>query len=359
MSAPHAKPDPSEKEPPILKPWKAWTASALTIVLLLAVLSVLPSKSVVATDACGSHLDLFCRMDAHQGVVTFLTLVIALVAGVMAYLSLHGAGMAAAQAQAHEKQEKHSIETRYKTLVLEMSYECVHNLHHLMDMISWTPPADDDTNEYEGCALADRADWPFLDFRYADRLFDVAYVGLLERDAPAVLGFLDHALRNARYIEQSAHSSAPAAPAKPLVWMSEHLLRVLVCLRYRASVDPSAEDVAGIAKRVLVAAKLDDLLNPGPRTTRTRLEAGLAAITDEDAKTPISIDIELRDRVRFVRHKRDVESSTRTASVSCGTPKKRDGREFDTSVACFEPKGGKMTPLLEELKRMPDPPPRP
>ena len=296
----------------------------MTIALVLAVLSLLPKKSVAAPGACG-HLDPICLMDAHPGVVAFLTLVIALTAGLIAYLSLYGDAAVTARALDLKHEEADRLKARYNTLVLETLYECVHHLRHLTDAISWRPPVDPATNEYAGCVLTD---WPVLNFRYADRLLDVPYVQTLEQDAPAVLGFLDHALRNARYIEQSVNSSAPAALAERVVWMSEHLLRVLICLRYRSLTDPAAENsVAGIAKRVLVAADLDDLLDPDMGVTRSQ--------------TPIATEIELRDRVRFVRHAEG-----------------RDGRKLDSSVAFFAPEG-EATQLLEELKGMDDPPPRP
>ncbi len=292
--------------------------AAVAVVLIalssvIAALLLLPGKTQTS---CGG--DLLCRADAHQGVIAFATLVIALLAGLIAYLSFSVERVAKARVDALAKEERLRDEQRYRALLGEMLYEAVHNLLHLIDGIS-PPAAIDESHEYDGWKLEGR---PVLSVRYADQLLDLPYAEKLRRDVPDVLGFIDHALRNARFIDRPGDTPAEQeALVKCVVWMSEHLLRVLACVRYRATKHTT---VWTIARSVLDAAGLSSALNPGDR--------------DPDEKRT---ETELRDRVRFVR----IEA-------------KRDKREFDTIVACFGPEGNE-TELFKSLKKMPDPPRRP
>jgi hypothetical protein len=282
---------------------RAVAALVIPTAAIVGVLIALPSTSVIAMGTC-ARLDVVCRADAHQGVVAGLALVIALVAGLFAYLSLRG-----------ERLEQRRVQTRYERLLGEMLYEAVHNLRHLTEVIGWAPPTPPGANEYERCTLAA---WPTLDFRYAERLLEIPYVDKLQRDAPAVIGFLDHALRNARFIDRQDPSPAGlTAAAKPAVWMTEHILRVLVCVRYR-----SGDGLAQRAREVL-NAELYAEMNPGP------------------PRPGIASETELRDVVRLVRLER-----------------RRDRRALDTTIALFEPEGPPAQ-LFRSLRSMPDPPARP
>jgi hypothetical protein len=289
--------------------------AVIALSLVIATLLLLPGK---APTSCAG--DLFCRADAHQGVIAFATLVIALLAGLLAYFSFSAERVAEARVDELERHEAWQDQQRYRALLGEMLYEAVHNLSHLVGGIS-PPAAIDPNSEYDGWKLDGR---PVLSVRYADQLLDLPYAEKLKRDVPDVLGFIDHALRNARFIERPAYTPAEQeALVKSVVWMSEHLLRVLACVRYRSAKHTSVP-ASAIAESVLKTAGLSSALDPGDR--------------DPDEKR---IETELRDRVRFVR----LEA-------------RRDKREFDTIVACFGLEGNE-TELFKSLKKMSDPPTRP
>jgi hypothetical protein len=287
-----------------LMPALAVGALMLLVAFVLGALVLAPRRSVVAAGSC-SRFDVVCLADAHPGVMSFITLLLGLAAGVIAYRTLRVEALAQARVRADDVQQQH----RYVGLLRETLYETVHNLRHLATEIDWEAPADPRANEYSGCKL-ERL--PVLDVRYLQRLLDVPYVERLEGEAPALLGFFDHALRNIRYIERDP--ARPQAVAREASWLVEHLLRALVCSRYRAAGPPAEQ-----ARKVLGSAKLDSVLDPGE-------EHG-------------GVETELRDRVRLVK-------------LAEG-----DGRDLPTVIACFAP-DGTPTPLMDWLREMPDPPPR-
>lgn len=119
-------------------------AVALTVVVVVAVLLLVPAKSAAPAASC-RWLDLVCRADAHQGVVAGLTLLIALVAGLIAYLTLNEESRGARraeeltlQAKAHAAALEDREKEHYNELLREAFYEAVHNLRHLMAVLSWT-----------------------------------------------------------------------------------------------------------------------------------------------------------------------------------------------------------------------------
>jgi hypothetical protein len=271
-------------------------------------------------------------MDAHQGVIAVVSLLLAIGAGVFALLSFTGEARDRKQADARRAAE----DERYWRLLDEMLYEAVHNLRHLVENLDWEDPGAPD-KEYDGCRLDG---WPDLQFRYGEPLLEVPYVDTLDRDLPAVGGFLDHALRNASRIDR--HGDSPGvlflaadeqarvrhqlAVAQHHAWLTEHLLRVLVCARYRVeqmTPDPErAQRIQGLSGRVLTAAGLGCKLDPGTPARE------------------VSVETELRDCVRLVRHERGVNE-----------------RDRDTTVALFNPSGGKRE-LFDSSKKMSDPPKR-
>jgi hypothetical protein len=295
----------------------AWLVSITAAVALsIAGLIALPDTSSVTTTHC-SQWALICRMDAHQGVIALLALLIAVGAGVFAYLTFRGDQishrLAKIQAVAREKDE----EARYRSLLREMLYETVHNLHHLTRRMRWEKP-EDPNDEYDGCRLDG---WPDLQFRYTEQLLDVRHAVRLERDLPDVMGFLDHVLRNEKWIESHAESWKDLPVAKHYAWTSEHLVRVFVCARYRvAQTAQEPQEIQAIAHAVVTNAGLGCKVNPG-----SAAEGG-------------NVAVELKDRVRLVEHEKGV-----------------NGRDCPTTVAFFRPVGT-ITDLFRCLKGMPDPP---
>lgn len=286
---------------------------ALVLAAAALLLIALPAKSSVTMTTCG-RWGLACRADAHQGVISLLALVIAIGAAIFAYLSLHGDKVARRVAQVQSRAAEKQAEKSYRGLLNLMLYETVHNLRHLAEEVRWVASVP----EYEGCRLDG---WPDLRFRYTERLLEVPHVYRLEAELPAVIGFLDHALRNAQWIDRHAYSWKDLDVAQHYVWMTEHLLRVLACAGYRAP-----ERISNDARRFLTAVLYEDALDPDP------------AEADEGPEIE-GPEIEIRDRVRFVM----LEGGT-------------DERQCDTTVACFTP-SGQETSLFEKLKCIPDPPP--
>jgi hypothetical protein len=261
-------------------------------------------------------LDLFCRADNHQGVIGLMALGLALAGGVIAFDALSGDELSQRRVREREEHEARQHRERYEMLVRETLYEAVHNLHHLLKVIAWKPPPDLEEGEYGGAWLGG---WPVCDFRYAQRMLDLPFVDDLLRDAPAVVSCLDHTLRNARYID--LHVSFPnrqKVVVRETVFMGEHLLRALVAARWFSIGAPATEAAA-----VLRGAGLESGL-PRP-----------------DLDGAASVEVGLRDRVRFV-------------SLGAGA----DERVLDTTIACFE-RDGARTPLLHALTEPPDPPGRP
>lgn len=182
----------------------------------------------------------------------------------------------------------------------------------------WEKP-EDPNKEYDGCRLDG---WPDLQFRYTEQLLDVPHVVRLERDLPDVMGFLDHVLRNAKWIESHAKSWNDLPVAQHYAWTSEHLVRVLVCARYRvAQTAQEPQEIQAIADAVITNAGL------GRKVTDPAAEGG-------------NVADELRDRVRLVEYEKGVNE-----------------RELTTTVAFFRPVGtGTTTDLFRCLKGPPDPP---
>lgn len=283
--------------------------------LFLVIFRFLPDGSSVSTKTC-SDWNLICKADAHQGVIASVALLAAIMAGAFAYLSFNAEQLAERRRNVAKVRE----EEHYWALVHEMLYESLHNLRHLSEVVGWNP--QDLSREYEGCKLAD---WPDLHFRHAEHLLEVPYVSYLEQDLPEAVGFLDHALRNMSWIDVHGRELSGPGVAAHFGWLAEHLLRLLAYARYRDSNGVFSE----IAKSVLSASALDDLMNPSDRDPR------------------LSAAIDLRDAVRLVRNNGvDAEG------------KRFDGRARSTTVAWFE-SNGEQSDLLRSFKRLPDPPTRP
>lgn len=287
------------------------TGAALAGFCLLcaAMLAILPtSDSPIAIHSC-ARFDIACRADAHPGVLGLVALLLAVAAGLFTLLTYLG-----------DAAEERRQAERYATLTHEVLYETLHNVFHLIEVIRWERPAEPGGNEYSGSSLSAL---PVFSFRHAERMLDVPFAEMLRAEAAPVAAFLDHAMRNARFIDLNASSfDNRERVASQVVWLTEHLLRVLVASRHR-SLDGGRVAAAGEA--TLVAANLDDLLAVPPATDRAK-EIGPAR--------------ELRDCVRFVRHHAPV-----------------DDREIDTTIALVEP-DGRSTLLHKRLRAMADPPPR-
>jgi hypothetical protein len=290
------------------------------VLLCALLLVILPATSPVSLHPC-NRFAFACRADAHAGVLGLFGLVLAALAGAFAYLTLRGEASEQRRRERLEAEEKARFDERYDSLAREMLYETLHNLFHLIEAIEWDPPPPGpQSNEYDGCSLSD---WPVCNFRYTERILDVPFVEELHAESAPVVAFLDHALRNARFID--LNSSSPDGRervVKQVVWLAEHLLRVLVSARYRSK---GESRIAAAAAMALGEAKLDDVL-PAP------------ALTDDARK--LGPERELRDRVRLVRLHRPT-----------------DGRELDTEIALFTP-DGTSTALRQRFKAMQDPPPR-
>jgi hypothetical protein len=295
------------------------------------------TSSVSAPQKVCSRWDPICKADAHQGVIAWLALLIAIAAGWLAYLSFRAdrraqEAEAAATAEAERRrQEANEAEARrrqaaqeaeaehYRALLGEMLYEDVHNLRHLSEEVEWKPT--DLSHEYNSCKLRG---WPDLQFRYTERLLEVPYVSHLERDLPAAVGFLDHTLRNATWIEAHAHSLDDPGVAAHFAWLTEYLLRILVYASYYGM-----NRTKTTAREVIEAARLD----PSLMTPRSR---GLGSVEED-----------LRDAVRLVKNDEVDQHGDMP-----------DGRKRETDVFWFYPSGDKGE-LYRSFRKLPDPPDRP
>jgi hypothetical protein len=159
----------------------------------------------VATNVACSVVDWF---NDNTGVVTAAGFMVALVTGLLAYLSFTRGRRV------------------FHVLLFEALYEALHNLRHLAEAYK-----EEITPRVRPRRSDELKRWPEYDLRYAERILDPPYVDHLD---VTLRSYLDHMLRNDSYIRQLPRTAfGLGGAAASAGYLAELAMRFLVEARHK------------------------------------------------------------------------------------------------------------------------------
>lgn len=172
--------------------------------VLVGLLEILPDGPPGQAHCSGS--DYGCRLNVNQGALTVIGLVVAAVSGLVAYRDF-------SSGRRERQRERDRDVARFSSVYFDALYEALHNLVHIAQ------------------AFADQGEpvlesWPHYDLRYAAKLLEPPNSDFLN---PQVRPFVDHMLRNDRYIQRVPDTNAGRATIlADAGYLAEHALRFLL-----------------------------------------------------------------------------------------------------------------------------------